>query len=173
MTIQRVTLEDKGQDFLWWEIDDTTGRIVGCGPHQADVWASGRCSVDMNTVTVGERPIFHGPATEPGGRYLNYRITAIRPAETSWGGVASMTDLANLIETVQGEVDAGDWSYSVQHLTGRRLVLALEADYGARFVTEGEPMTMSMAGIRVTSTGGYPGLFRNWLAAARRKVGGA
>lgn len=82
MTIMRLTFENKKQAFLWWEVDDETGRIVGCGPHQADLWASGKCSVDMNTVAVGERPVFHGPATEPGGRFLNYMIEAIRPAET-------------------------------------------------------------------------------------------
>ena len=86
MTVQRLTFEDKGQDFLWWEVDDQTGRIVGCGPFQADLWASGRCSVDMNTVVIGEAPIFHGPATEPGGRYLKSRIETIRPAETGGGG---------------------------------------------------------------------------------------
>lgn len=85
MTIQRITFEYRGQDFLWWEVDDQTGRIVGCGPHQANVWASGRCSVDVNTMVVGERPIFHGPATEPGGRTLSYVIAAIRPAETGGG----------------------------------------------------------------------------------------
>lgn len=87
MTVQRLTFEDKGQDFLWWEVDDQTGRIVGCGPLEASTWASGRCSVDMNTVAVGEQPIFHGPATEPGGRFLKYRIASIRPAETRGGGL--------------------------------------------------------------------------------------
>lgn len=81
MTIQHITFEDRGQDFLWWEIDDTTGRIVGCGPLQADAWASGKISVDMASVHVGQRPTFYGPATEPDGRTLKYEITAIRPAK--------------------------------------------------------------------------------------------
>lgn len=82
MTIQRVTFENRGQDFSWWEIDDETGRIVGCGPRLASTWANGRCSVDMNTVNVGERPVFHGPATEPGGRLLICAIVAIALADT-------------------------------------------------------------------------------------------
>lgn len=82
MTILRLSFEDKGQNVLWWEIDDETGRIVGCGPRDACLWANGRCSVDMNTVVVGEKPIFHGPATESGGRFFGWQIAAIRPAET-------------------------------------------------------------------------------------------
>ncbi|HEV7345747.1 MAG TPA: hypothetical protein VGN60_08985 [Devosia sp.] len=87
MNVQHVTLEDRGQDFLWWEIDMETGRIVGCGPFQAGIWAGGRCSVDVATVRVGQRPTFHGPATEPEGRTLNYEIVAIKPAETGGGGL--------------------------------------------------------------------------------------
>jgi hypothetical protein len=82
MSIQRVTFEDRGQDFLWWEIDMETGRIVGCGPLQADLWASGRCSVNVETVQVGLCPTFHGPATEPEGRSLRWEIVGIAPAET-------------------------------------------------------------------------------------------
>jgi len=81
MTVQRVTFEDRGQDFLWWEIDQANGRIVGCGPFQADVWATGRCYVDVGTIGVGRRPTFFGPATEPEGRTLNYEIVTIAPAE--------------------------------------------------------------------------------------------
>lgn len=82
MSVPHLTFECKGQDFLWWEVDAETGRIMGCGPLQADTWASGRCSVDIESLQVGGRPIFHGPATEPEGRRLRYRVTAIRPAET-------------------------------------------------------------------------------------------
>lgn len=85
MTIQRVTFECRGQDFHWWEIDDTTGRIVGCGPQGASTWASGRCSVDMATVSVGKRPTFHGPATEPEGRTLSWEIVEIALAEAVGG----------------------------------------------------------------------------------------
>lgn len=86
MTIQRISFQDKGQDFLWWEVDDSTGRIVGCGPHQAHAWASGKCSVDLATVKLGMRPVFFGPATEPEGRTLNYQIEALAPAEIGGGG---------------------------------------------------------------------------------------
>lgn len=85
MTILHLDFANKGQGFRWWEVDAETGRVVGCGPREAGTWADGRCSVDMNTVAVGERPIFHGPATGPGGRYLNCPVAAIRPAGA--GGV--------------------------------------------------------------------------------------
>jgi hypothetical protein len=75
--IQRVTFIDRGQDFLWWEIDAETGRILGCGPYEADLWASGRCSVDVATVAVGNCPTFFGPATEPEGRTLRYEIATV------------------------------------------------------------------------------------------------
>lgn len=170
MTVQRLTFEDKGQDFLWWEVDDQTGRILGCGPRQADLWASGKCSVDMNTVAVGECPIFHGPATEPGGRFLKYRIAAIRPAETG-GGVASMTELSpELIARVAREVEAGDWSYGIANATGTSLAAMLTEQHGARIRADRDPKRMTMAGVTATSTGGYVGLFQNWVHAARKKL---
>lgn len=81
MTVNRITFECRGQEFHWWEVDMTTGRILGCGPLQAEVWANGRCSVDVATVQVGQRPTFHGPATEPDGRTLQFEIAAISPAD--------------------------------------------------------------------------------------------
>lgn len=85
MTIQRVTFEDRGQDVRWWEIDMETGRIVGCGPRLANLWASGRCSVDVDTIQHGLRPTFHGPATEPEGRSFLWEIVDIQAAETGEG----------------------------------------------------------------------------------------
>lgn len=84
--IQRVTFQNQRQDFLWWEIDDATGRIVGCGPHQADLWANGRCSVDVATIKVGMRPTFFGPATEPQGQTLSYSIASVEPAQIGGAG---------------------------------------------------------------------------------------
>ena len=91
MSIQRIRFEDRGQGFLWWEVDLETGRIVGCGPHQAATWAGGKCSVDVATLKVGQRPTFFGPATEPDGRRLNYAIAGMEPAG-SGGGMASLHD---------------------------------------------------------------------------------
>lgn len=175
MTIQRLTFEDKGQGVLWWEIDDQTGRIVGCGPREAHTWASGRCSVDMNTVVVGECPIFHGPATEPGGRFLNYRIASITPAQT--GGVASMTELTHLIEVVNAKLagvaplvpaDHEDWQR--WRSDGDRVIQELRDELGARIRTVRDPATMRMGGITTSATGGWASLLTNWVHAARKKL---
>ncbi|HBO4355061.1 TPA: hypothetical protein L4U31_002818 [Pseudomonas aeruginosa] len=32
-----IQFEDHGQDFTWW-ITDEAGKVVDCGPFQADVW---------------------------------------------------------------------------------------------------------------------------------------
>lgn len=175
MTVQRLTFEDKGQDFLWWEVDDQTGRIMGCGPHLASVWASGKCSVDMNTVVVGERPVFHGPATEPGGRFLNYRIAEIRPAQTG-GGVASMTDLAHLIDVVNVKLarlptldakSAESWERWRTH--GERILQELRDEQGARIRMDRDPATMRMGGVTTSATGGWASLLTNWVHAARKR----
>lgn len=77
-----------------------------------------------------------------------------------------MTDLVATVRTLH---DAGDWSYSAQHQTGRRVAQELE-QMGARIVDSREPMTMMLAGVRASSTGGYPGLFNNWISAAERRL---
>lgn len=170
MTIQRLTFEDRGQDFLWWEIQPETGRIVGCGPFQASIWASGKTSVDMATVSIGQRPTYFSPHTGEDGKRLNYEISGIAPAPKS-GGVASMSELtANLVDQVQAAVNAVDWSYGSQSSAGFNLALQLEIEHGARIVPGRDPMTMSLAGVRASSTGGYPGMFGNWIAAARRRL---
>lgn len=82
-----------------------------------------------------------------------------------------MRDLtAELIHKVATEVADGDWSYGHASATGISLAAELEAHHGARFCTDREPMRMKMAGVRVSSTGGYSGLFNNWVSAARRKL---
>lgn len=86
MTVQRIEFADHGQDFLWWEIQVETGRVVGCGPFQAGVWASGKSSVDMATVRIGSRPRYFSPYLGENGAVLKYAITAIKPAPQSGGG---------------------------------------------------------------------------------------
>ena len=176
MTIQRITFEDRGQDFLWWEVDDATGRILGCGPYQAHLWASGKCSVDMDTVRIGQKPTFHGPATEPEGRTLNYAIATLAPAENG-GGVASMTDLSRLIDVVNVKL-AGvapvDWKQCEDsrrwHADGERIAQALRDEHGARIRLDRDPATMAMGGIKTSATGGWEALMRNWVHAARRRL---
>jgi hypothetical protein len=82
-----------------------------------------------------------------------------------------MTELTPaLVDQVEAAVQAADWSYDVQNTAGHHLALQLEIEHGARIVPGRDPMTMSLAGVRASSTGGYPGLFGNWIAAARKKL---
>jgi hypothetical protein len=79
MSVCRIEFEDRGQDVLWWEIDADTGRIVGCGPLQAGLWASGDIRVDLDTISVGVRPrTFH--RHEAKARTLNHVIAGFGPA---------------------------------------------------------------------------------------------
>lgn len=79
MTIKRITFEDRGQDFLWWEVDMETGRVVGCGPCQGWLWASGDYRVDLDAISVGSCPRIFG-RNEARARTLNHVIADIAPA---------------------------------------------------------------------------------------------
>jgi len=81
-----------------------------------------------------------------------------------------MTDLAPIIAAVKALHDAGDWTYGQQKVTGQRIARELATRFDARFAVDREPMRMTLAGITASSTGGYVGLFSNWLAAAQRKL---
>lgn len=82
-----------------------------------------------------------------------------------------MTDLTpELIAKVATEVQAGDWSYGIASATGTSLAAQLTQDHGARIRADRDPMRMSMAGVIATSTGGYAGLFNNWVHAARKRL---
>ncbi|SFZ85975.1 hypothetical protein SAMN02983003_3147 [Devosia enhydra] len=92
--IQRITFEDRGQDFLWWEIDMETGRVVGCGPFQAGIWAAGNVSVDPASISVGGRLRYFAPPLPKTGGVLRYAVTAIDEAES--GGGVSLPDPVTL-----------------------------------------------------------------------------
>lgn len=38
MKIFRIHFEDHGQDFLTWDVDIMTAKVVDCRPFQADIW---------------------------------------------------------------------------------------------------------------------------------------
>jgi hypothetical protein len=39
---KKIFFEDRGQDFLWWVVDDK-GAVIDCGPFQFDIWT--KCTV--------------------------------------------------------------------------------------------------------------------------------
>lgn len=49
--IIRFHFEDRGQDFLWWDVKDdgrAIGEVVNAGPFQAWAWADGKHFVNLN-----------------------------------------------------------------------------------------------------------------------------
>ncbi len=73
----KITLEDKGQDFLWLLIDNYT--VVEAGPFQGNIWKGAFVPVPM--VKVGELcPIHHPPHIRVG--FLKYRVEKIEEVES-------------------------------------------------------------------------------------------
>ena len=81
-----VTLEDRGQDFTWFEIDET-GLIVDAGPFQAWMWK--RYRIEPDTLCEGVQPLL----TRTASRLLHYRIVAITQKQEPAAGAAA-TDAA-------------------------------------------------------------------------------
>lgn len=54
----RIHLQDHGQDFLWWDLeecDDGCYRVTDCGPFQAWMWT--QYFVDRDSVRKGKQPL--------------------------------------------------------------------------------------------------------------------
>jgi hypothetical protein len=60
-TLTRVYFEDKGQDFLWWDLDHEK-KVVDCGPFQASVW-EGCIVIDDSECGIlpGDRLLINSP----------------------------------------------------------------------------------------------------------------
>ncbi|MCF6368310.1 hypothetical protein [Rhizobium halophilum] len=46
----RFHFEDRGQDFLWWDVEDNgqgIGKVVDAGPFQQSLWANGKHYVNL------------------------------------------------------------------------------------------------------------------------------
>ena len=72
----KITLEDKGQDFLWLLVDNYT--VVDAGPFQSHIWKG--AFVPLPMVKVGEPcPIHHPPHIRIG--FLKYRVEKIEEVE--------------------------------------------------------------------------------------------
>lgn len=70
-----IEFEDRGQDFLEWDIDDK-GIVVDCRPFQGDVW-NGTWVVDFPEVKVGMRVAIITPSFPARITTLNYPIIKI------------------------------------------------------------------------------------------------
>ena len=72
----KITLEDKGQDFLWLLVEDFT--VIDAGPFQNHIWKGAFVPVPM--VKIGELcPIHHPPHIRFG--FLKYRVEKIEEVE--------------------------------------------------------------------------------------------
>lgn len=71
--METITFEDRGQDFLEWDIDED-GVVVDSRPFQAGIWRG----TFVSDIKIGERPIITSPR-EGIPRQLNYRVIDIQP----------------------------------------------------------------------------------------------
>lgn len=69
--MQVIHFEDKGQDFLEWDVDQN-GMVVGSRPYQADVWRG----CEVSGLAIGVCPMVKGPDGGP-ARMLRYVVTAM------------------------------------------------------------------------------------------------
>lgn len=76
-----IHFEDKGQDFLVWDIDTASGIVVDCRPFQARIWngtkvykyAKGKCPIISMVLTDknNKQVLSKNKVT------LNYKVTKI------------------------------------------------------------------------------------------------
>jgi hypothetical protein len=76
----RLHLEDRGQDFLWWDVKPYRSNmhiVVGCGPFQGWMWEGTRIS--RRTMRVGHRLRIKKKREGAVWITLNYPVTRIEP----------------------------------------------------------------------------------------------
>lgn len=81
--VKRLHFEDQGQDFLWWDINQSD-EVVDCGPFQASIWVGSQIIADSESgIVEGDRPLFIG---KQGGdaRRLLYAIESIEEKEVQY-----------------------------------------------------------------------------------------
>jgi hypothetical protein len=73
--MKRICFEDKGQDFLYWDID-YVGEVVVCGPFQGWLWVG--CIVCLETLKAGKCLEYIHPRLGRGG--IKYKVIRIEEA---------------------------------------------------------------------------------------------
>lgn len=71
--MKKLYFEDKGQDFLWWVVDEN-GVVTDCGPFQASLWV-GNTVIAPELLLVGDQPEFI--SKQGNALLLNYKIEKI------------------------------------------------------------------------------------------------
>lgn len=77
MATTTLHFEDRGQDFLEWDVDDQ-GVVVACRPFQEWVW-NGSLMLDHPDFRIGTAPAYVNSDGQI--RTLNYRIVKIERSE--------------------------------------------------------------------------------------------
>lgn len=70
--MKTIVLEDKGQDFLEWDLDEE-GLVTGCRPFQGSIWCG--CRV-LGKPRVGQRPRIQKANNHI--LKLNYKVVEVR-----------------------------------------------------------------------------------------------
>lgn len=82
MKVTRIHIQDHGQDFLWWDVNED-GDVVDCGPFQASVWVGSELRLPVELLEPGDPINF----VSPNGEFmtLNYAIEKIEIKEVNHG----------------------------------------------------------------------------------------
>lgn len=80
MKIIRLHFEDQGQNFLTWDVDVETTKVVGCEPFQASIWC-GNTVVNIDDVVLGltDKVEFETPDFEEFA--VNYPVVEVEALE--------------------------------------------------------------------------------------------
>lgn len=76
--IRTIALEDHGQDFLEWDIDDQ-GEVVDCRPFQGWVWNG--TIVHNKDIRPGDILVITTPHNQKTAMTLGYRVESVREAD--------------------------------------------------------------------------------------------
>jgi len=76
--LRTIELEDHGQDFLEWDIDDQ-GKVVDCRPFQGWVWNG--TIVHNKDIRPGDILVITTPRDQKTAMTLGYRVESVREAD--------------------------------------------------------------------------------------------
>lgn len=87
--------------------------------------------------------------------------------------IDTLSELIGVVDAAHGSIPSGaprDLTEMRMHRDAGDRALAGLAEHGARWRQSGGITSLTLAGIRSTSTCGPAGVMGNWLAAARRRL---
>lgn len=76
MDFIKLHFEDKGQDFLTWEIDTDNGKVVHCEPLQSPIWVN-TIVTNLDDIIKGKTKEVNCEWPESGSGKLSYKVKKI------------------------------------------------------------------------------------------------